>query len=116
MSTTLRRDRTTKNGTSSYVIDGVRGSVYITKSMFAGDPPAELVIDGVEFAAPGAGGGVRASDPERVAKAEEKARKMQERADKAAERAKKAAERAAKMAAKGQPANAEQAEGETVQA
>jgi hypothetical protein len=110
MSVTLRHDRTTKNGTASYVIDGVRGSVYITKSMFKDQPPAELNIDGVEFAEPGAGGGGRASDPERVAKAQEKAQKMQERAAKAAERAEKAAARAAKLASKGQATTSEQAE------
>ena len=51
---TLKLRKVDKNGSGIYAIDGVRGSVYVTKGMFAGDPPQELPIEYDGFTAPGA--------------------------------------------------------------
>jgi hypothetical protein len=107
--TVLKLKKSYPKGGASYGIDGVRGSIYINKSMLAGDPPAEIHIndsDPSAFAAPGAGGsGPKVSDPERIAK-------MTEAAGKAELRAQKAAERAQKLKAKLEKAGVKAAEAE----
>ena len=44
--------RTTPNGTSSYEVEGLRGSLFITKSMFAGKHPQFLELPAEFFATP----------------------------------------------------------------
>ena len=93
---TLRK--TDKNGSAIYAIDGVRGSVYVSKGMLAGEPPAELEIAYEGFAAPGTARvvGPKNATPEQIEKVRLAAEKAAERAAKAQERAAKAAARAAK--------------------
>jgi hypothetical protein len=84
--------RITPNGVASYELAGLRGSIYVTKSMWAGEPPASItfVLNGannVPFAEIKAGSSKTAADPEAAAK---KAAKLEERASKAAARAEKA--------------------------
>lgn len=100
----LKQMRVSKSGKIVYGLEGVRGSLSFTKSMFAGEAPETIEIpDGViPFAAPGSGGvGGRTPDPERVAKAEAAAQKAADRAAKALERANKLKARAAKGGATG---------------
>jgi hypothetical protein len=86
-----------KNGLAIYEIPNLRGSVYITKSMLKGEPPAKLTVEGVEFAEPGLNGSRVSIDPEKVRKAEEAATKAQERATKAKEKAEALAKRASEI-------------------
>ena len=122
MAIVLKHRKTSKNGRATYEIEGVRGSVYVTKQMFGEQgAPESLEINYDGFAAPGSGT-VRKSDPERAAKAQEAAKKAVERAEKAAQKAAKAKERAEKLAkAAGAPqpqaeAEAQAAEAEAVDA
>jgi hypothetical protein len=105
---TVKFKGTQKNGIHTYSDESRGASVYFNKSLFAGQPPAELTFeapDGV-FAEPGSSrAAARGASPEKLAKQEEKAKKAQERADKAADRAKKALEASERLKkALGQPA------------
>jgi hypothetical protein len=87
---TFTRRGEQKNGMVSYSLEGLRGSIYVNKSLFAGDLPQTIDIGAEGLATPGAA---------KVTSAE-KLTKMQEAATKAADRAKKATDRAEKAAAK----------------
>jgi hypothetical protein len=106
MGTVLKLKKAYPKGGASYGIDGVRGSIYVNKSILAGDPPAEFEVatDGV-FAPPGSGV-ARVDDPERIAKMTEAAAKADIRAQKAAERAAKLRQRLEK-AGQATPASGE---------
>jgi hypothetical protein len=94
----LKLRKLDRNGSAIYAIEGVRGSVYVTKGMLAGDPPAELEVAYDGFTAPGASRAVPKNvSPEQIEKARLAAEKAAERAAKAQERAAKAAARAAKF-------------------
>lgn len=85
MDITLQYKSTQKNGVSTYSSKELGGSVYFNKSLFAGQPPAEVTISAPEgaFAPPGTGrSNGRDASPERVAKAEEKLAKQQARLEK----------------------------------
>lgn len=101
---TLQIRRRFQNGGAAYEIPGVRGSIYFNKSLFAeGVEAPETMEIGFDGFAPAGERKVRASDPERVAKAQERAQKAEERAKKARERADKLASKAAKAAGVEQP-------------
>jgi hypothetical protein len=93
--------RITPNGVASYELPGLRGSIYVTKSMWAGEPPQALTIVATPFAQPKAGASKTSGDPEAAAKkaavARERADKAQVRAAKALAAAQKPAERLAKL-------------------
>jgi hypothetical protein len=104
--------KTKKNGSATYGIAGVLGTVRVAKAMFPGGVAPETIEVGE--------GALKSADPERAAKMaakaerraklattrEERVKKAQDRATKAAERATKAQERAAKLQAKLDAANA----------
>lgn len=92
-----------KNGFAVYGIEGVRGSIYFSKSILEGEPPASMEVAYEGFAAPGtprAASVPREVTPEKAEKARLAAEKSEERARKATERAQKAVARAAKYAEK----------------
>jgi hypothetical protein len=89
---TLKLRRTYPKGGAAYAIDGVRGSIYIQKSMLAGDAPAEIEVPDGVFTPAGEGKPVATSE-EKKAKLVEQAQKQEAAAKKAAERARKARER-----------------------
>lgn len=86
-----------------FKIKGLRGSVYVSKSMISGDAPATATIDGISFVAPGAQKEpvAKMSKEERVAAlaAAREARKNETPAQKA-ERARVVAAKATAKAAK----------------
>lgn len=90
-----------KTGSAVYSVDGVRGSIYVSKGLLAGDAPAELDIPYGGFTAPGAVREVtpKEATPEQIEKVRQALAKAEEREAKAKERAEKARERAAKYAA-----------------
>lgn len=102
MATTLKLRKLDKNGAAIYAIDGVRGSIWVSKAMLAGDPPQELEVNFDGFAAPGTSTrtpGPRNATPEQIEKVLLAQQKAEERAAKAAERAEKARLRAEKYRA-----------------
>lgn len=93
----LKLRKLDKNGAAIYALEGVRGSVYVSKAMFAGDPPAELNVDYDSFAKPGdIAINPKLATPEQIEKVRIAAEKAAERATKAQERADKAKARAEK--------------------
>ena len=118
---TLKRRAILGGGLVAYSLDGVRGSLTISKSMFAdpANPPAELAIDTEAFASPDAAKTAKQTETseakqkriaEREAKRAENKRKADERAAAAKARAEKALKlaqeaeaRAAKFAPKAEP-------------
>lgn len=95
----LTKRNVEKSGNVAYAQDGVRASVYFNKNMFAGNAiPETITITAAEgsFALPGEIK-VKATSPEKLAKAKELADKAALAAKKAADRAAKAQARAAKL-------------------
>jgi hypothetical protein len=84
-----------KSGYLAFAASDLRGTIYIPKSLFAGEAPAEIVIAG-NFAEPKAPTTPKVADP---AKAQERAERAAAAAAKAQERASKLAEQAAQMQA-----------------
>lgn len=89
-----------KNGSAVYAADGLRGSIYFSKNLFAGDAPQDMEIPYDGFTPPGEARAatVKVPTPEQIEKAQASVAKAEERLRKAQERAAKAAERAAKYA------------------
>lgn len=88
-----------KTGSAVYSADGVRGSIYVSKGLLAGEAPAELDIPYDGFTPPGAvreAAAPKNPTPEQIEKAKANVAKAEERLAKAKERAEKAAARAAK--------------------
>lgn len=114
-SATFTKRRNYKNGGASYSMAGVRGSVYISGGVFAGDAPATFEINlgsqDVAFAAPSLSAERKAQAAER--KAQRETARVEKAAAKAAEReaAKQARldAKAAKQAAREQAKAAKQA-------
>lgn len=79
--------RVNKYGSALYRRGDSRGTIAMSKTLFAGDPPTTLKIDGVQFAEPGAS---RLPSPEKIAK-------LQAAAERAAKRAAKAQEKLDKV-------------------
>lgn len=93
----LKLVRTNKIGVSLYAPEGGKVCASFPKSLFAGDPPAEIQVqDGILQAVKVGGGGAKASD-ETKAKAAANAEKAVARAKAAQERAEKAMARAKKL-------------------
>jgi hypothetical protein len=94
----LKLRKIDRNGSPIYALDGVRGSLYVSKRMLEGDPPSELNIDYDGFAAPGSRvlSSPKNATPEQIEKIQATAEKAVARAQKAIERAEKAKNRAAK--------------------
>lgn len=94
----LKLRKVDKNGAAIYALEGVRGSIYVSKGMLAGDAPPELDIPFDGFAKPGEvkAVGLRNPTPEQIEKVRIAAEKAAERAAKAQERADKAKARASK--------------------
>jgi hypothetical protein len=88
---TLFKKNTHRNGYHVYGIDGMRGSVFVSKSMIVGDnPPASISISGDNFVY---------IDPEVTAKKREQREKREERkANLAARRAEKKTKAEARLA------------------
>jgi hypothetical protein len=87
---TLTRRKLYKGGGASYAIAGLRGSIYATRQLFAGEPPESITIESDVLGTP-------------IDKSEAKAKRAEERAARKAERAaakeaKKAEREAAKQA------------------
>lgn len=81
----LKLARITPNGVASYEVDGLRGSLYITKSMFgAAGAPKTLAVEAGVFADPKVAASKKEADPEVTRK---KAEELQAKAAKAQERA-----------------------------
>lgn len=97
---TLKLRAVLGGGLCAYALDGVRGSLTISKSMFAdpANPPAELQVTTTAFAAP-SGATVKAKET-----SEAKLKRQAEREAKRAEAKKKADERAAAAKARAQKA------------
>lgn len=86
MEITFKHKSTQKNGINTYSAEGYGGSIYLNKSLFAGQPPAEITVSAPDGTfAQGTARAPKDASPERVAKAEEKLRKAQERQAKQAE-------------------------------
>lgn len=100
----LKLRKLDKNGAAIYGLEGVRGSIYVSKAMFAADPPAEMEVAYEGFAPPGEGGRAplnpKTATPEQIEKIRVALEKAEERAAKAKERADKARARAAKYTEK----------------
>lgn len=95
----LKLVRTNKIGVSLYAPEGGKVCASFPKSLFAGDPPAEISVqDGILQAVKVGGGGAKASE-ETKAKAAANAEKAVARAKAAQERAAKAMARAQKLGA-----------------
>jgi hypothetical protein len=60
--------RVSKFGFALYRVAGIRGTVAISKSMFAGDPPATVEVNVSNWAAVGAQTAVRTPSPEKIEK------------------------------------------------
>lgn len=84
MEITFKHKSTQKNGINTYSADGYGGSVYLNKSLFAGNPPAEITVSAPDgtFQAGTSRGSVKDVSPERLAKQEEKLKRQQERQEK----------------------------------
>ena len=65
---TYKLIRVSKFGFALYRTAGIRGTVAISKSMFVGNPPAEVSVDASNWAAVGAQTTNRAPSPEKIAK------------------------------------------------
>lgn len=90
MEVTFKHKSTQKNGINTYSAEGYGGSIYLNKSLFAGQPPAEITVSAPDgtFAA-GTSRAPKDVSPEKVAKAEEKLKKSLERQAKQAENLRK---------------------------
>lgn len=112
---TLKLIRTNKSGASLYQQDGSKASIRFPKSLFTGEPPAEVQLNAPEgvLAAPGAVKASKTSD-EVKAKVAANAEKAVARAQKAQERAAKALARAQKLGVAPATAPAETAAAEPV--
>lgn len=95
-----------KTGSAIYSAEGVRGSIYFSKGLMAGEAPAELEIAYDGFTPPGAARQAAAPKnptPEQIEKAKANVAKAEATLARAKERAEKAAARAAKYTQSEEP-------------
>jgi hypothetical protein len=90
--------RLDKSGSAVYSVEGVRGSLYISKGLLAAEAPQELDIPFDGFTPPGTVRTVTPKNPtpEQIEKVQAQLAKAQQNEAKAKERAEKARVRAAK--------------------